>query len=856
MNIDPNKLKQFLTKKQFGGIYNPLSIAFPNNLFLNNNNTLFTQQAKATPKPTQEEFNLWNNAYNNSNVITMPTPTDDENDTITEEPAPENKTIAQNNTTLTDEEYAMWKDLSSKASVTNQKPTENLNLINPYGGFDITSGFNYGAYQAGLGNSGQASLGIGRGLLGLARTTANAYSAGSEQKRGMRSQNNNSIVNYTGLLSKEKGGEVKVSELLTNKFITDSSNPNVEIEENEQVLNSKTGVVSTAVGETHENGGIETNLPAGSKILSDHLTVSRKDAKELSKDLDIKVKPESTYAEILESYSNKIGVKNNIKKEAKLIEKTEKLMSLEENDTKDINAMFLEKDFKKIQEEKEALNTKQQEAFNKIYEKQEASKPKEEQEGVFQDGGELNPEQVFQELLAQGMTEEEALAYMEQQPQEQAPQNDIVAQIKEILAQGESPENILQVLLEQGYSEQEATELIQSALPQMQDGGKTGRGTTAGFYKQVQALADRLGIEPPKINVNAKGAEKDVEWGKMQDFLVQNDPESVESYMRNQPLTNKGMRNLFNTNKEQLKAIGVDLSKNPDSFTPEERLKIQSQLDLNGDFYRDAFKDSKAGYRYPEMGVGTPKTAIKRTDNNITAPLLTDKPVVGTTNEESKDKVSNNRTAIPMFPNVEGMSPSAMLIPRTDQVTFNRIKPTTITPEVAIASANNQSNFAIEQAYLNNPNIAAFASANLLGTTQQSANQAINQADTYNAQAVDKANLYNTQVGDKEQLMNIELANNFERRLFTSLGNQESDWNRFFTQNQLQNKQNWMDVNNLNLNNAMFPNYQSDGTNVYFTNPTDFNSEQRKAQTELNNFYKLLTPQQQMEIIKRNNTTN
>ena len=62
-----------------------------------------------------------------------------------------------------------------------------------------------------------------------------------------------------------------------------------------------------------------------------------------------------------------------------------------------------------------------------------------------------------------------------------------------------------------------------------------------------------------------------------------------------------------------------------------------------------------------------------------------------------------------------------------------------------------------------------------------------------------------------------------------------------------------MDVNNLQLNNAMFPNYQSDGTNVYFQNPANYNAQQRFDQQEMDNFYKALTPQQQMQLIKKNN---
>src|SRR5690606_17494397 len=184
----------------------------------------------------------------------------------------------------------------------------------------------------------------------------------------------------------------------------------------------------------------------------------------------------------------------------------------------------------------------------------------------------------------------------------------------------------------------------------------------------------------------------------------------------------------------------------------------------------------------------------------------------------SPQTVNRTINRVPMLPIMTTMPPSAMLIPRQDQVSFNRIDPTIRTPEVSIAQANNQANFAIEQAYANNPNLAPFLAANLLGTTQQSANQAIAETDAFNAQAINQANLYNTQVGDKEQLMNINLNQNFEQRLFGSLANQEADWRRWFTTNQLQQRQNWQDVNNLNLMNQLYDNYQTDGTNIFFGN--------------------------------------
>ena len=94
---------------------------------------------------------------------------------------------------------------------------DRLNLINPYGGVGIEAGLAYGAYHAGQGNTGQAALGFGRGLFGMARVGANAYSKGRAYKQGLNAQDNTFQPNYVSIPGYQNGGEITMADLLTNE---------------------------------------------------------------------------------------------------------------------------------------------------------------------------------------------------------------------------------------------------------------------------------------------------------------------------------------------------------------------------------------------------------------------------------------------------------------------------------------------------------------------------------------------------------------------------------------------------------------------------------------------------------------
>lgn len=213
---------------------------------------------------------------------------------------------------------------------------------------------------------------------------------------GYQNRNYNSYNNYLEQLynpqfsytSYQEGGEVTNADVMTGAYIVDNPDmANVEIEKNEIVQDPLTGDTRKAIGDTHENGGIKTALPSGSKILSDHTKIGAQKAKLFKKEFDIKVKATDTFAKVMDKYNNKIGFTDLIDEEKKTIEQVGDQQQNEiPADTKDINMNFLSEKLQELQTGKELIKPLQDDAFNLIFKEQEKV-PKSKQDDKMQEGG-------------------------------------------------------------------------------------------------------------------------------------------------------------------------------------------------------------------------------------------------------------------------------------------------------------------------------------------------------------------------------------------------------------------------------------------------------------------------------------
>ena len=183
------------------------------------------------------------------------------------------------------------------------------------------------------------------------------------------------------------------SELLTGEIIQglpagSPIEPNAELEKNEYIQ-FPDGVTQKVVGESHEKGGVKMSIPDGTKIVSDHLTLTSAQAKQLKKDFELNVEAGMTYAKVIDKFTKSIGLERLNKEQEELFDSLEKDMK----ETKDpatakVNREYLAKKIKSIEDQKAGLEKQRAEFFNLVFDMQESNKkPEDRADDSFKKGG-------------------------------------------------------------------------------------------------------------------------------------------------------------------------------------------------------------------------------------------------------------------------------------------------------------------------------------------------------------------------------------------------------------------------------------------------------------------------------------
>ena len=751
---------------------------------------------------------------------------------------------------------------------TNIQTQTNRSLYNPYSGVNLESAlFSLGQSlnYSGDNKSANTLRGIGSAgkvLFGGARTL---FSGAGYQNRNDDSYNDyrNKLYNAEQTYQYLQEGGLTNAAVLTGGYIPDSGTGSVEIENGEHVKNGQTGEIAEAVGETHEKGGIKTDLPDQSKVLSDHTKIGAANAKLFRNDLDIKVKASDTFAAVLDRYNKKIGWTDILEEEEKTIEKVgeQETEGIEET-TKDINTTFLAEKLQRLQQDKEMVRPLQDEAFEKIFEKQEKI-PKKGESAKMQEGGQydenilalskqykLSPEKVVELLKASN------------------PQSDPIA---EALAQGIPPEQILQQLVESGTPQAEAEQAIQAALqtqqPQMQQGGVVSNPyytqnpyalpeygnqdfgatnylagnvsdlTTANQRIQSMTslypyLLQRSGLTAQNNTPNLTGADSVLNFQNGYNayadaYTVGIDATPNLSPEQKQQLKDRVANERFLSSDSGIRGTDGILG-NYTSARGTFSLPVLTQEDRakypNLKFIGDAVDEN--GNIKPQYSDLDPSTTTFITDtyknsgvNSLDIGLL-DIPQAQTQIQASQEPQNTNRVVNELsFANLPvdfNLPPTAMQDVFKASASLSRIDPTKISIEPNLIEADRQRQAATESiAFLPDSQRAAVL-ASLLGQTQNTTNQAITQAEQFNAQAQNQADIYNAQQSDKQQLLDNQFAQDYEQKALAAQNNTERDLRQYF--NQL-NDQQWFNYNYVDRRRAIneaLPNFQLTGNNLEF----------------------------------------
>lgn len=424
---------------------------------------------------------------------------------------------------------------------------------------------------------------------------------------------------------------------------------NAEIENEEWIIDPEKNV-KKAMGFTHEDGGIKTVLQPGTKVVSDNLKIGAKLAKEINNQLDLGVRLNHTYAEVIDKYNVKIGLAEKNAELEKLYKKLKENDEIKNESTKRVNEAFLMKEIREEEQERQRLLEARAVFANKIYTKQQESKlEKFENGGMFKGGN-------FEALCKKyNLTKEQGLEMLKQYedggeelPQEQ-PQQIGEEQINQLLQMYAQMVNIPQEQLVeqflgmteeqiQGEVERMASELQQAQL--MENGGKV-KSYENGNPPTIQEILNQYQTKPdysyseeslPQMKERLKMAAS--EWGldeliiqqidkaknisdlndiagKMQDKV---DPNIASDFGLKIAPTRTGLQYIQKKSEKELQDIyGKDLAnkiKNAKSgsfknFSPSEvdtiTSKTQEAFRNDKEYAFQNFKDKEWFFRYPTV---------------------------------------------------------------------------------------------------------------------------------------------------------------------------------------------------------------------------------------------------------------
>lgn len=575
----------------------------------------------------------------------------------------------------------------------------------------------------------------------------------------------------------QNGGQMSLAKGLTGEYMTgmDKQNPiqqpNAEIEKNEFVQHP-TGEIQKAVGDTHEDGGMDVHLADNTRILSDHLKPKIDFVRKIKKDYGIDVKSSDTYSKILDKYSKKIGLSKVVDEQEDLITKMEKTITTsKDEEALGLNTQYLSEKLKILEDKKAPLEEERKKIFDKLFREQEDSKPKEET-STYQNGGEH-----FNSAISQ------------------------------LASKYNIPKEEISNMFKEGGTQ----------LPQYQDGRLIDR------FKE---LKNRGYTGPNNI-------------GEMQAWMNQNYPNEVVDYFtkNGQPMTAKHVDIIKDKYRDVFKEAGVPSNKDSAKYTPEEKQKLKTALGENAtnEFWREGFNDKKWDWRFPMIPVdaGVKATGMQGQQpttpglpNFYQAPEAMGQATIDAKNLTEDEKAKRNMHAL-FLPDQSPMLPDSLQAHLKVNRRFDRLNPALVSPEQALQELNRQTVATKERL---NTGAGAERIAGELGlsaNTQDNINKIVTDTEKLNSQIISNTDARNATIQASEENAAASDALSYEQRQLMAKANTDRDINNYYNTLRENNVRNFNKVNDLNLLNQLYPDYQYTGTGIEKTSPNiQFNTGQ------------------------------
>jgi hypothetical protein len=262
--------------------------------------------------------------------------------------------------------------------------------------------------------------------------------------------------------------------------------------------------------------------------------------------------------------------------------------------------------------------------------------------------------------------------------------------------------------------------------------------------------------------------------------------------------------------------MGVNLLTPEDLKKASEKgIKTYKQL-KSSDFYGSLSPESKK--RIDNMS-----SIVKDSDADF---LISEfQPEAAKKQYDFKDKnveVRNNvRNMFPMLPTDLKLAPSALTPLAKEQINFLRKEATKVTPENMLANQEmmRQTDASRLQQTGMSPQQQEALMASGAASNALAANDAISRVEGFNAQSQYAADNYNLQAAAKEDITNAQFNQDYQNKMLGSMAATERDWRRFYTEGNLQNRQDFKDIENVNYLNAKNEQYAAvPGYGIQFLN--------------------------------------
>ena len=583
--------------------------------------------------------------------------------------------------------------------------------------------------------------------------------------------------------------------------------PNVEVEKGEWISDSNG--LRVVIGDKHKDGGEDMVLEDGARILSNYLEAPRSLINKVNKEHGTKIKPKSTYSEVLSQTYKKLGL-NKLQDEQKtLIEK----VKFQQENTKDentqmANIQILSNKIKEIEDKKQPLEVQAEELFSTLFDKQEASKPKEKvetnEEGqIYAQAGAT----VEQQIPSWQILNQYALPQYGKQTFQ--PNGVAGTQVNKELATPRTME-IFPSLSQKHFKEG-------SIRPQDNLNFQTD---IASYYTDALKSAEKL-------------------YGKDSDKFKE-----ISTFINNNNFVKDSKDVRYTDNK-----YGDFTSTRPNvafELLPQDEFEKVKKDGVN------TIGQLKA--KYPDLYKQYITDDLEAPDDVWLAPVsetVLDEVVIEAdgkkqTSEAKQKQMAQDRTGVFNAPDQTPMMPKPVEAHLKTNRRYERMDYTAMSPEAQLQEIARNQVRSEQNLDLLPSSIKAGVLANMGANVSEIVNKAISQVQQLNNQSFQNVQNQNRQIQMQEENASAQDALNFEQRQLLAKARTETDYNNWWNTIQRNQAMNFDTINNLNLSNTLYSDFQFTDRGIESSgNTTDLFSRVR------NNSQMQLTPEQMIASLEQ-----